>query len=144
MKKFYIIFAVTLFAASISCSHTTGQAKNDENGPKIEFAIIEFDYGTITQGSDGKCEFEFTNKGNEALVLSNVQSTCGCTVPSWPKEPVKAGEKSKIVVVYNTSRPGPINKSIMVSSNATSNAIVLKIKGNVVPKPEAKEEAKAN
>ena len=145
MRKLFTIFAFTVFAASISCSQTPNQEKKNENGPKIEFKTLEHDYGTIVQGSNGQCEFEFTNTGKEALVLNDVHSTCGCTVPSWPKEPIKAGDSAKITVVYNTNRVGPINKSISVASNATENPIVLKIKGNVTPKPaeEKTEEQKS-
>ncbi len=141
MRKLFTIFAFTVFAVSISCSQTTNQEKKNENGPKIEFKKTEHDYGKIMQGDNGQCEFEFTNTGKEALVLNDVHSTCGCTVPSWPKEPIKAGESSKIIVVYNTNRVGPINKSISVASNATDNPIVLKIIGNVTPKPVEKTQA---
>lgn len=140
MRKLLSIFAITVFAVSVSCSQTTDQEKKSENGPKIEFKITEYDYGTIEQGSDGRCEFIFTNTGTDALILSNVSSTCGCTVPSWPKEPIKAGESSTIVVVYNTSRQGAINKSVNVSSNATANPVVLRIKGTVIAKAVEKNE----
>jgi len=144
MRKFFTIAAITAVAVSISCSQAPGQDKAGENGPKIEFTYSEYDYGTVVQGGDGTSEFIFKNTGNEPLILSNVQSTCGCTVPSWPKEPIKAGESSKIVVNYRTTRLGPINKSITVISNAASGPVVLKIKGNVVPKPAEQEEAKVN
>ena len=143
MRKLVTIFAITVFAVSNSCSQTNNQVTENENGPKIEFKNTEHDYGTIVQGSDGKCEFEFTNTGKEALVLNDVHSTCGCTIPSWPKEPIKAGESAIITVVYNTNRLGPINKSITVASNATSTPIILKIKGNIIPKPAENEEPKA-
>ncbi len=144
MRKFFNIVAITVFAVCISCSQAPGQDKKSENGPKIEFAYTEYDYGTITQGGDGTSEFEFKNTGNEPLILSDVKSTCGCTVPSWPREPVKSGESAKIIVSYRTTRVGPINKSITVSSNAASGPVVLRIKGNVEPKPAVKEEAKVN
>jgi hypothetical protein len=144
MRKLFTIFAITIFAVSISCSQTPNQDKNKENGPKIEFFITEYDYGTIVAGDNGTCEFEFKNTGTEPLVLNDVRSTCGCTVPSWPKEPIKAGESSKIIVSYNTNRIGPINKSITVSSNAPSGPVVLRIKGNVEPKPVESAEKKAN
>ncbi len=139
MRKLITIFAATIFAASISCSQTTNQENKNDKVPGIEFKFTEYDYGTIEQGADGTCEFLFKNTGKEALLLTNVKSSCGCTVPSWPKEPVKKGEKSKIIVKYNTNRIGPINKSITVTSNASNSPVILKIKGKVVPKATPKE-----
>lgn len=144
MRKLFTVFALTVFAVSISCSQTTDKQKENANGPKIEFSTFEHDYGTITTGSDGTCEFDFKNTGNEPLILNDVHSTCGCTVPSWPREPIKAGETSKITVKYNTNRIGPINKQITVSSNATKNPVILKIMGNVIPKPAENQEEKTN
>ncbi len=144
MRKFFIIISITAFVVSVSCSRAPGQDKAGNGGPEIEFTYTEYDYGTVVQGGDGTSEFTFRNTGNEPLILSDVKSTCGCTVPSWPKEPVKSGESATIVVKYSTNRMGPINKSITVMSNAASGPVVLKIKGNVVPKTAETEEAKAN
>lgn len=144
MKKFFTIAAITILGVSVSCSRAPGQDKASEKGPKIEFTYTEYDYGTVVQGGNGTSEFIFKNTGNQPLILSSVKSTCGCTVPSWPREPVKAGESAKIVVDYRTTRVGPINKSITVLSNADTGPIILKIKGNVVPKPAESNEAKVN
>jgi hypothetical protein len=141
MKKLLTLFTVMVFAVSISCSQTTNQENKNNKAPKIEFEFTVYDYGTVQQGGNGTCEFAFTNKGKEALLLTNVKSTCGCTVPSWPKEPVKKGGVSKIVVKYNTNRLGPINKSVTVTSNASNSPVILKIKGKVIPKAEKTEEA---
>ena len=100
----------------------------------IVFVKTVHDYGTIVQGSDGGCEFTFTNKGKLPLVLSNVRASCGCTVPSWPKEPIAPGKSGSIKVMYNTNLPGSFNKSITVNSNALNNTVMLQIKGNVTPK----------
>jgi len=101
----------------------------------IVFAKTMYDYGTIVQGSDGGCEFKFTNKGKLPLVLSNVKASCGCTVPEWPKEPILPGKSSSIKVKYNTNNQGNFNKSITVNSNALNSTVILQIKGNVTPKP---------
>jgi hypothetical protein len=144
MRKLFTIFAITVFTVSMSCSQTSGKNETGEKGPKIEFAYTEYDYGTINEGGDGTSEFLFKNTGDEPLVLSDVRSTCGCTVPSWPKEPVKPGESAKIIVSYNTRRIGPINKSITVSSNANTAPVVLRIKGNVIPKPVDNTQVQVN
>jgi hypothetical protein len=108
---------------------------------KIEFKAKDntIDYGTVSKGSDsGLRIFEFTNTGDAPLIITNVQSTCGCTVPSKPTEPIMPGKTGKIEVKYNMN-PGPIRKSITVESNAANyegGRITLKIKGEVVDKPE--------
>jgi Protein of unknown function (DUF1573) len=99
---------------------------------KIEFKTDVIDYGTIEKGSDGVRTFEFTNTGDAPLVISNVKSTCGCTVPAWPKNPVMPGETGEIKVKYDTKRVNPIRKTITVYSNAETPTVALKIKGQVV------------
>ena len=104
---------------------------------KIEFSAKEntIDYGRVTKGSDsGIRVFEFTNTGNAPLVITNVLSTCGCTVPTKPEAPIMPGKKGKIEVKYNMAT-GPIRKTITVESNAANyegGRIALKIKGEVI------------
>jgi hypothetical protein len=106
------------------------------NGPEITFKETVHDYGNIYVDGDGAYNFEFTNTGNEPLILSKPRSSCGCTVPSWPKEPILPGETNSIKVTYNTHKAGPFNKTVTVYSNATSSAnVMLRIKGKVEPKP---------
>ncbi len=129
MKKLLLLVAVVGFS-----SLSFGQAK-------IEFTAKEntIDYGTVMKDSDsGLRSFEFKNSGNAPLIITNVQSTCGCTVPSFPKEPILPGKSGKIDVKYNMA-PGPIRKTITVESNAVNfegGKIPLKIKGEVVVKQE--------
>lgn len=103
--------------------------------PEITFESLVHDYGNIYQGDNGVCEFVFKNTGKAELVLTNCRSSCGCTVPEWPKDPIAPGKKAVIRVKYNTQRIGQINKTITVESNATNNRVVLNIKGNVSAKP---------
>jgi hypothetical protein len=100
--------------------------------PEISFDKVVHDYGTIKKGSDGSCNFTFKNKGKEPLILSDVRSSCGCTVPTWPKEPVMPGQSGVIKVVYDTKKVGGISKTITVISNATNSTVVLSIKGSVI------------
>ena len=110
-------------------------------GPKIEFKDLEntIDYGTVTkEGDSGVRAFVFTNTGDAPLVIANVQSTCGCTVPTKPTEPILPGKTGKIEVKYNMN-PGPIRKTITVESNAVNypnGQVALKIKGEVIVKEE--------
>ena len=104
---------------------------------KIEFSAKEntIDYGKVTKATDsGIRVFEFTNTGDAPLIITNVLSTCGCTVPTKPDAPILPGKKGKIEVKYNMAT-GPIRKTITVESNATNyegGRIALKIKGEVV------------
>lgn len=105
---------------------------SQEQVAKIKFKTDVIDYGTINKGADGVRVFEFTNTGNAPLIITKVKSSCGCTVPSWPKEPIMAGESGKIEVKYDTNRVMPIRKTITVTSNADTPTVALKIKGLVV------------
>ncbi|SHF97550.1 Protein of unknown function [Flavobacterium fluvii] len=107
--------------------------------PKVEGAGMVFvsetiDYGTIAANSDGKREFVFTNNGNKPLIITNATGSCGCTVPTYSKEPIAPGAKGVIGVKYDTSRAGqPFTKTVTVTSNAAgSPSKTLTIKGNVL------------
>ena len=99
---------------------------------KIEFKTDVIDYGTIEKGADGVRVFEFTNTGNAPLIISKVTSSCGCTIPKKPDQPILPGETGQIEVKYDTNRVMPIRKTITVISNADTPTVALKIKGNVV------------
>ncbi|GAL63871.1 MULTISPECIES: DUF1573 domain-containing protein [Algibacter] len=99
---------------------------------KIEFKTDTIDYGTIEKGSNGVREFEFTNTGNEPLIVSKVSSSCGCTIPKKPDAPIMPGKTGVIEVKYDTNRVNPIRKTITVISNAETPTVALKIKGLVV------------
>jgi len=130
MKKLFVLFAFVSFAFSATAQ-----------GAKIEFVAQDntIDYGTVYRDTDsGLRTFEFKNTGDKPLIITNVQSTCGCTVPSKPTEPVMPGKSGKIDVKYNMS-PGPIRKTITVESNATNvpdGRVAIKIKGEVLVKEE--------
>ena len=103
-----------------------------EKVARIEFKTDVIDYGTIEKGANGVRTFEFTNIGEAPLVISNVKSTCGCTIPQWPKKPIMPGESGEIAVKYDTKRVNPIRKTITVYSNAATPTVALKIKGLIV------------
>ena len=102
------------------------------NQAKIEFETETIDYGTIEQHANGIREFKFKNMGKAPFIISDVSKSCGCTVPTWPKEPIKPGESSSIKVKYAADRIGPINKSVTLISNAKRSTIILRIKGKVI------------
>lgn len=123
MKKVLMLLFVSLVYAGVSAQEKTA---------KIEFKTDVIDYGEIAQGSDGLRVFEFTNTGDAPLVISQVSSSCGCTIPKKPEGPIAPGATGTIEVKYDTNRPGPIRKTIMVMSNAATPQVALKIKGNVL------------
>ncbi len=134
MKK-ALLSLVVLFVASVAMNTAVAQI---ETGAKIEFSKDTHDYGTVKYGADGTCTFEFKNTGNEPLIISTAKGSCGCTVPEWPKEPIAPGAKGTISVKYDTKRPGAINKSVTITSNAVNEPTkVIRIKGNVLPAPES-------
>ena len=99
---------------------------------KISFKSETVNFGEIAKGSDGVRVFEFTNTGNAPLIISEVKSSCGCTVPKKPDGPIAAGASNTIQVKYDTNRVGPIRKTITVYSNADEPIKALKIKGEVL------------
>lgn len=108
-----------------------------QEGPKIEFKTETINYGEVVKGEDdGVREFVFTNTGDAPLIIKDVKSSCGCTVPTKPAEPILPGKSDKIVVKYNMN-PGPISKTITVETNAINKpngVIPLRIKGTVIKK----------
>lgn len=135
MKKITIFLFLTMVSMSVALSQATEPVKVEDNpnAPEITFEKLVHDYGTVAFGGDGVCVFKFTNTGKEPLILQQPQSSCGCTVPTWPKEPVLPGASDEIQVTYNTKKPGPINKTVTVRSNAKNNTVVLRITGTVQP-----------
>ncbi|MBR6417265.1 MAG: DUF1573 domain-containing protein [Bacteroidales bacterium] len=132
MKKFFLLSMFVSMALTVLNAQDVKATTENIDGPKIEFSEQEHNYGTLQKGGDGNCEFVFTNNGNEPLILSNVKASCGCTVPTWTKEPIMPGQKGSIKVRYNTNNIGAFTKTITVTSNAVdSPRIVLKIRGKV-------------
>jgi hypothetical protein len=101
----------------------------------FKFTEEKHDFGIVEEGVQAAYEFEFVNTGNAPIVLTNVSASCGCTTPSWTKEPIAPGGKGMIKASYNSQgRPGNFTKTITVTSNATEPNKVLYIKGIVEPK----------
>lgn len=105
----------------------------------LSFEEKNHDFGKVNE-TDGKIThvFNFVNKGSSPLVINRVQASCGCTTPTWTKEPIEPGKPGSITVTYNPlGRPGPFTKTITVYSNATEEQVVLIIKGEVIPRAAA-------
>lgn len=134
MKK--LLFSLALvFIAGLA---TQAVAQDVTSGAQIDFDKETHDYGNVEFGGNGQCTFVFKNTGNAPLIISNAKGSCGCTVPSWPKEPIAPGKTGTITVKYDTKRPGAINKSVTITSNAGNEPTkVIRIKGNVEAQPES-------
>lgn len=130
-----------LFIGFVTLSVNAQEVKStevvaDPNAPVFEFETDVIDYGKIEQNADGVRVFKFKNVGKSPLVITRVQSSCGCTVPKKPSEPIMPGESGEIEVKYDTKRLNGFSKQITVFSNATEPTKKLRIKG-IVLKPES-------
>jgi hypothetical protein len=102
---------------------------------QIKIEVLAHNFGSIIEGQIARYDFKFTNTGTEDLVLTNVQASCGCTTPKWPREPLKPGATAIITAEYNSNgRPGTFTKNIFVYSNGGD--ATLTITGNVIKEPE--------
>jgi len=105
------------------------------NGPVITFESDSKDFGDIKQGDKVENVFKFENTGNQALIISNVAATCGCTVPSWPKEPITPGKTAEIKVSFNSAgKMGKQNSVVRIYSNASEPIEKVSLISNVLPK----------
>lgn len=130
MSKTILLFAVIAFNALTATAQVN--TKNDSaNMPVITFESEVIDYGTIAHMSNGDRVFKFKNTGKEPLIITEITRTCGCTVPTVPKDPIKPGESGVIKVNYDTKRVGQFEKGMTIISNARNQNKVIKIKGTV-------------
>jgi Protein of unknown function (DUF1573) len=128
MKKLMTLIAIFTLAL-------TTVATAQKKGAVAQFKQTEMDYGKIDKGADPLRKFTFTNVGDEPLIISNAQGSCGCTVPTYPKEPIMPGQSATIDVRYDTQRVGPFTKSVTLTTNEANQTRVLTIKGEVKTPP---------
>lgn len=124
MKQLLSILAFVVAGSFALNAQTT-------SGPVMTFQQTTIDYGTIEKGSEPLRKFSFTNTGNEPLVIKSAKGSCGCTVPTYPKEPIMPGETNVIEVRYDTQRVGMFTKTVTLTTNETSDTHTLTIKGEV-------------
>jgi hypothetical protein len=115
--------------------------------PKFNFSKEGHDFGEVPEGKMASHDYEFVNTGDQPLIISNVQASCGCTTPFWTKEPIMPGKSGTIKASFNSQgRPGNFSKSITVTSNAVEGTKMLTFKGVVIAKgalPTITDEMKA-
>lgn len=132
MKKF--IATLGLSALFLGAYAQDNQKPVGGSGPMISLDKEVHNYGTVDNGANGTCEFKVTNTGDQPLIISNCKGSCGCTVPKCDTAPIAPGKSTIVTVKYDTNRPGPINKSVTISSNATNSPEkIVRIQGEVKP-----------
>ncbi len=142
---FSLVFAMAL--VGVSCKDKASNkivADNVENAtsrdeaqklvPVMTFEKAEHDFGTIEQGTPQETIFKFTNTGNAPLIITDAKSSCGCTVPDPPKEPIAPGETGELLVKFNGSGQNQVTKTITVTANTAKGSEILRIKAFVNPK----------
>ncbi len=136
MKTFVVlVFGVFMIYGAIAQENASAEASSD--GAVITFEEDRYDFGDIYQGDKVEHIFKFENTGNEPLIITNVQTTCGCTAPNWPRDPIAPGQASEIKVAFNSAgKIGRQNKVITVVSNAVSPTNKVTIVTNILPKKD--------
>ncbi|HAS43296.1 MAG TPA: DUF1573 domain-containing protein [Microscillaceae bacterium] len=139
-KQLFILLALVVAVAGIFAFTTSNSSVGSKtvDGPKFKWDKKVHNFGKIKQGVPVETSFEFTNSGTAPLIITNVGTSCGCTVPKYPKEPVMPGQTKKIEVKYNAAAMGNFSKTITITSNAENPTTVLFIKGEVVKKNDVK------
>ncbi len=125
MKNIVLTMMIILMVGCVSAQD------NKSSGPEISFDKLLHDFGNVIQGGKAEYEFRFTNTGKQPLIISDVRSSCGCTVPEWPRNPVLPGASAVVKVKYNSNIVGTINKQVTIISNALNSPTNLKIAGMV-------------
>ena len=130
-----LVTGFTLVSAQNVITTDVPQTKESSNAT-IDFVSKVVDYGTIEHNADGARKFVFTNNGTEPLLIKNAKGSCGCTVPTWPREAIAPGATAEIGVKYATNRVGKFTKTITLTTNASKKPVILTVKGEVNPAPK--------
>lgn len=123
--KLYSLLVLLVYV-SIQCTSI-----ENNNSAEIRFEVKEYDFGELELNADGNCSFKFLNPGETPLIIQNVKTSCGCTVPQWSKKSIKPGESGEIEINYDTSHPGMFSKTITVFYNGQDSPQTLTVKGSV-------------
>jgi hypothetical protein len=123
MRKYFSSLVIVLL-----CACSASVTKNDAS---IKFDKEKYDFGKISYKKEATCTFEFSNPGKTILIINDVKTSCGCTVPEWSKEPIRPGGKGQIKIKYDAAFPGLFHKTVEVFYNGPDSPIILEIKGEV-------------
>jgi hypothetical protein len=130
--RWFICIVITMFSTSLFSQNDDTKIEITHEGAFLEVDKFVHDYGTIPRKSNGDCIFILFNTGNQPLVLTNVQTSCGCAAADWPHKPIPPGESRELKITYDTRRIGNFSKSIKIFSNSEKSLMELQIKGTVV------------
>lgn len=134
MKKFLIVFVMVGLAAQGFAQQAKSTAAK-VSGPIFMLEKSTHDFGDIYQGDKVEQIFKFTNTGNEPLIITNIQVTCGCTAPEWPRNPIAPGGKGEIKVAFNSvGKMGHQSKTVTVVSNAANEENTISFVTNILDK----------
>ena len=139
MKKLLLSLALVAgfgFANAQNTPEADASVQVESTNVTIDFVSKVVDYGTIAHNADGTRKFVFTNNGTEPLLIKNAKGSCGCTVPTWPREAIAPGATAEIGVKYATNRVGKFTKTITLTTNASKKPVILTVKGEVSPAPK--------
>jgi hypothetical protein len=139
MKKLFLLLALVAGFVSVNAQNVKADdtPKTEEStNVTIDFVSKVVDYGIIEHNADGARKFVFTNNGTEPLLIKNAKGSCGCTVPTWPREAIAPGATAEIGVKYATNRVGKFTKTITLTTNASKKPVILTVKGEVNPAPK--------
>ena len=150
MKKIVLIVGLVSMVSFTSCKENASSKINTDNVaeaavrdeaskavPVMSFEKSEHDFGTIEQGTPQETLFKFTNTGTAPLIITDAKSSCGCTVPNPPKDPIAPGESGELKVNFNGSGQNQVTKTITVTANTEKGSEILRIKAFVNPKGAA-------
>ncbi|PCE64613.1 DUF1573 domain-containing protein [Sediminicola luteus] len=151
-RTFVLALGAAMVLMNLSCKEEKASAKVEASNvevaaerdaaskklPVMSFDKKEHDFGTIVNGTPQEYTFTFTNTGEAPLIITNASSSCGCTVPTYPKNtPIAPGEKGTMVVKFNGAGNGAVSKTVTVNANTAAGSELLKIKAFVNPKDAA-------
>lgn len=149
MKRTVLLLGLAMVLPFTSCKEDAASRVKSENVEMAEqrdeaagkyaemsFETTEHDFGSITQGTAVEQVFTFTNTGDAPLVITDAKSSCGCTVPKFPQEPVAPGESGEILVKFNGSGMNEVNKTVRIMTNTEKGTEQLRIKAFVTPKEQ--------
>lgn len=144
MKRIFLALSAVAMLGFISCKQNAANKINTENVavaaerdaaakqiPVMTFDKQVHDFGTIEQGAPQETLFTFTNTGNAPLIITDAKSSCGCTIPTWTKEPVAPGGKGELLVKFNGSGQNQVTKTITVTANTEKGQEQLRIQAFV-------------
>ena len=131
--------ATTAMATTAPAATTAGKpgSYGSTDGIGLQWYTMEHDFKEIPQNVPATAEFKFRNNGKKPIILSNVQASCGCTAPDWPKEPIMPGKDGVIKATYNAASPNAFTKTVTVTAKDIADNMVLRISGTVKAKEGA-------